>query len=230
MLKNYNLSKDWLQAMELEEFASAKNNGEKMPVKNKAKEGVSAAKTPEVITNSESRSIVDSITNIDDLKNALMNFDGCSLKFGAKNTVFGDGVRESEIMLIGEAPGATDDETGIPFCGESGILLGNMLKSIGLVREKNFYITNTMFWRPPANRAPTDEEIEICRPFVEKHIALIKPKLLILVGSTAVTSLLGKHLQISKIRQEYYNYTNKYLVYSKNTDGITTTALFHPAK
>jgi DNA polymerase len=158
------------------------------------------------------------------LRSAVMNFDGCALKATATNTVFGDGIETAKIMLIGEAPGATEDAQGIPFCGESGKLLDNMILSIGLSRTKNVYITNTIFWRPPGNRAPTDQEIEACRPFVEKHIALIKPELLILVGSTAVTSLIGKHLQISKIRQEYYQYTNKYL-----DKAIKTTAVFHPA-
>jgi uracil-DNA glycosylase family 4 len=158
------------------------------------------------------------------LRNKVMNFELCTLKHTATNTVFADGAIDAKIMIIGEAPGATEDAQGIPFCGESGKLLDNMLASIGLLRTKNFYITNTVFWRPPGNRRPTDEEIEICRPFVEEHIAIIDPELLILVGSTAVESLLGKHLQISKIRREYYQYTNKYL--GRN---ITTTALFHPA-
>ncbi|MES2215045.1 MAG: uracil-DNA glycosylase [Pseudomonadota bacterium] len=158
------------------------------------------------------------------LKNKVMSFDLCALKHTATNTVFGDGAIDASIMIIGEAPGATEDAEGIPFCGESGKLLDNMLASIGLSRKTNVYITNTAFWRPPGNRRPSDEEIEQCRPFVEEHIAIIDPKLLILVGSTAVESLLGKHLQISKIRQEHYHYTNKCL-----TRSITTTALFHPA-
>lgn len=172
----------------------------------------------------ESRILADSASDIDALRDAVMNFDGCRLKLTAKNTVFSDGKFGAEIMMIGEAPGASEDEQGIPFCGESGKLLDNIVKSIGLSRQENVYISNTIFWRPPANRRPTDEEIEICKPFIEKHIALAKPKLLILVGATAVSAMLGKHLQISKIRQEYYDYKNPYL---DNT--ITTTALFHPA-
>jgi DNA polymerase len=164
------------------------------------------------------------IGSLEDLRHRVLSFNGCSLKRGAKNTVFGQGVPNAPIMLIGEAPGATEDEEGVPFCGESGKLLDNMLATIGISRHKNAYITNTIFWRPPANRRPTEEEIEQCRPFVEEHIAIINPKLLILVGSTAVESLLGKQLQISKIRQEYYQYSNKYL-----SGNITTTAIFHPA-
>ena len=175
------------------------------------------------ISKNDARALADAATTIDQLKSSLLSFKGCELQKTATNTVFADGIPTSKIMFIGEAPGASEDSTGIPFCGESGKLLDNMISTIGLSRTKNIYITNTIFWRPPANRRPTPEEIEICRPFVEKHIALVQPELLILVGSTAVTSLLGD-LQISKIRQEYYQYQNQYL-----TKPITTTALFHPA-
>lgn len=159
-----------------------------------------------------------------ELKQRILEFNDCALKFTATNTVFADGNIDSKVMVIGEAPGATEDAEGIPFCGDSGKLLDNMLNSIGLSRKDNIYITNTVFWRPPGNRRPTDQEIALCKPFVEEHISIIQPKLLILVGSTAVESLLGKHLQISKIRQEYYQYSNKLLDHT-----ITTTALFHPA-
>jgi len=170
------------------------------------------------------RSLADKANNIEELKESLLNFKGCELEKFATNTVFGDGNLEAKIMLIGEAPGSTEDLKGIPFCGESGNLLDNMLHAIGISRKNNAYITNTVFWRPPANRQPTLEEVDICRPFVEKHIALISPKLIILVGSTAATSLLGKNSGITKIRQEYYFYTNKYL-----SAPIQTTAIFHPA-
>ncbi len=170
------------------------------------------------------RSLADKANNIAELKESLLNFNGCELKKLANNTVFGDGNPKAAIMLIGEAPGSNEDLKAIPFCGESGNLLDNMLLAIGVSRKDNAYITNTVFWRPPANRQPTLEEVDICRPFVEKHIALINPKLIILVGSTAATSLLGKNAGITKIRQEYYLYTNKYL-----TAPIQTTAMFHPA-
>lgn len=170
------------------------------------------------------RSLADKANNIAELKESLLNFNGCDLKKLATNTVFSDGNPAAKIMLIGEAPGSNEDLKGIPFCGESGNLLDNMLRAIGVSRKDNAYITNTVFWRPPANRPPTLEEVDICRPFVEKHIALINPKLIILVGSTAATSLLGKNAGITKIRQEYYFYTNKYLA-----APIQTTAMFHPA-
>jgi DNA polymerase len=170
------------------------------------------------------RKIADSAIDLADLRQKLLDFDGCNLKKFANKTVFSDGNPLAKILLLGEAPGANEDLQGIPFCGESGKLLDNMLATIDVSREKNAYITNTVFWRPPANRPPTEQEIEICRPFVEKHIALINPAIIILVGSTAATSLLGKHDGISKIRQNNYSYSNRYL-----KDPIYTTAIYHPA-
>lgn len=173
---------------------------------------------------STARRLADSATTIENLREIVMNFELCNLKKLAINTVFSDGNPNADYMFIGEAPGATEDKMGIPFCGESGKLLDNILASINVSRKTNAYITNTVFWRPPANRAPTQEEIDICRPFVEKHIALIKPKIIILVGSVAATGLLGKHAGITRIRQEYYSYSNQYL-----SAPITTTSIFHPA-
>jgi len=172
----------------------------------------------------EARALADKATSLDELRNYLENFNGCQLKEFATHTVFSDGVANAPILLLGEAPGATEDEQGIPFCGESGVMLDRMLESINISRKTNAYITNTVFWRPPANRRPTNTEVEICKPFVEKHIALIKPKLIILIGSTATTSLLGKKAAISEIRQNNYPYINKYL-----SIAIPTTAIFHPA-
>jgi DNA polymerase len=203
----------WYDVMEIDTVIDTKKRPEKHAVKTLSSENIS-----------ESRILANNASSLDELRKMLVDFNGCDLKKTATNTVFSDGVSSSKIMLIGEAPGASEDEQGIPFCGQSGMLLDNMVQTIGLSRKENIYISNTIFWRPPANRRPTEEEIEICRPFVEKHIALVKPKLLVLVGATALTSLLGDHLQISRIRQEYYQYTNQYL-----DTPITTTAIFHPA-
>ena len=172
----------------------------------------------------EARKLADSATTLEDLKQIVTSYNGCKLKEFASNIVFADGNPNSEIMLIGEAPGATEDKLGIPFCGESGKLLDSMLRSINVSRSTNCYITNTIFWRPPANRVPSAEEIELCKPFVEKHIALISPKLIVMVGNTAATSLLGPNIGITKIRQEYFSYSNQYL-----ETPILCTAIFHPA-
>ncbi len=170
-----------------------------------------------------SRDLANSCENLDSLYSAIQSFDICELKKLSTNTVIFDGNAKASIMLIGEAPGATEDEKGIPFCGQSGKLLDNILASIGLNRT-NTYITNTIFWRPPGNRRPTKEELDLCRPFVEKHIALIKPKLILMVGSTSVESLLRINQPITKIRRQYLNYNNQYL-----TDSIKAIAIFHPS-
>lgn len=187
------------------------------PIKVKEESGLTA-------NIAEARRLAESAKSLDELKTIVENFNGCALKNFATNTVFCDGQPNAEILLIGEAPGATEDKQGIPFCGESGKLLDKMLNTIGLDRARNIYITNTIFWRPPANRRPTPEEIKICSPFVEKHIQLLAPKLIILIGGTAATALLGKKESLTYIRENYYPYTNQYL-----KEPILTAALFHPA-
>ena len=170
------------------------------------------------------RELADRCNTLEELRDAIKNFDGCSIKKTATNTVFSDGNPQAKIMFIGEAPGAQEDIEGIPFCGQSGKLLDTMLKWIGLTRKENFYISNTIFWRPPGNRKPTPEETDICRPFVEKHIALINPKILVLVGSTATTSLLNNKTGITKLRGNYFEYSNVYL-----KSPIPVGVIFHPS-
>lgn len=160
---------------------------------------------------------------IAELKKVLLDFEGCQLKKTANQLVFSAGNEQAKIMLIGEAPGANEDLAGIPFCGESGKLLDLMIKAIGLDRS-NVYITNSIFWRPPGNRRPTPEEISICLPFVERHIALVKPKLIILVGSTAVNSVLNIKEAMSKIRGKFIKYLN-----DDYNLSIDTTAIYHPS-
>ncbi len=169
------------------------------------------------------RKIADGCGKLDELRSAVYNFTDLSIAKTATNTVFADGNPDAQIMLIGEAPGAEEDAQGIPFCGASGKLLDQMLSCIGLIRQDNFYISNTIFWRPPGNRRPTPEELAICLPYVEKHISLVKPKLIVLVGGTA-TSLLDSTLGITKMRGNFFEYNNQYL-----DKPIPTTAIFHPS-
>jgi DNA polymerase len=139
-------------------------------------------------------------------------------------------------MIIGEAPGEKEDLQGIPFCGKSGNLLDKMLLSIGIDRGKNAYITNILFWRPPGNRKPTPQEIAICRPIVEKHIAIFKPKVIILCGSTAVESVL-QQTGITKLVGKMEEYTNRYINYDlqgavttdSKSSGIAVFPMFHPS-
>ncbi len=170
------------------------------------------------------RELADAANSLDELKAAVENFDGCNLKKTAMNTVFAVGVPNSRLMLIGEAPGAEEDKSGVPFCGAAGELLDKMLAAIGYDRSKNCYISNSLFWRPPGNRQPTPEEVAVCLPFVEKHIALIKPAALFLLGGTAARGVLNTTQGITRIRGNKYDYTNQYL------DGAVIPAFpsFHP--
>ena len=169
------------------------------------------------------RQLADTCNSIEELEAVIRQFDGLEIKKGTINTVFADGNPKSDIMLIGEAPGANEDKYGIPFCGQSGKLLDNILLAINIDRSK-CYITNTIFWRPPANRRPTSEEIKICKPFVEKHVALVNPKIIILVGSTAVESLLDLKTPMTLLRKQSFKYKNQYL-----TKPIDTFVIFHPS-
>ena len=131
-----------------------------------------------------------------------MNIQNCDLKMSAKNVVFSDGNPKSKIMLIGEAPGANEDDEGLPFVGRAGRLLDKMLASINLNREK-VYISNIVNYRPPENRKPTDREIKRYLPFITKHIEIINPKILVLLGSTAMNAIIGNDIVISKMRGKW---------------------------
>jgi DNA polymerase len=171
----------------------------------------------------QAQDIVSKVKNLEELEKAVMDFNGCSLKKMATNTVFCDGDPKSDIMIIGEAPGNHEDLQGIPFCGEDGKLLTSMFSAIGQTRDK-LYITNTLFWRPPGNRRPTKDELAICKPFVEKHIELVAPKLIVLMGSTAMSGMLGVKDPISQVRGKFLDYQNEFL--QKPIKAIT---LFHPS-
>jgi len=182
----------------------------------------SAVAPVEAIANA--RKLADQCNDLAALRAAVENFDGCSIKRTANKTVFSDGNPAARIMLIGEAPGAQEDVQGIPFCGPSGALLDKMLASIGLSRAENAYITNTVFWRPPGNRQPNPEETAICRPFVEKHVALMNPALLILVGGTATKAVLGTETGITKLRGKFYAYKNDYM-----PAEVPVGVIYHPS-
>ena len=160
---------------------------------------------------------------VDELRAAVEAFTGCGLKQFASRTVFADGNPKARVMFIGEAPGADEDRQGLPFVGVSGKLLDRMIESVGLSRETNAYITNVIFWRPPGNRAPSDEEIATCLPFVTRHIELVDPAVLVLVGGLAAKTLLAKPLGITKLRGHWYEYETPGL-----PRPVPTMALFHP--
>ena len=138
------------------------------------------------------------------LKKIISNIRNCKLKQSAKNLVFRDGNINAKIMIIGEGPGAQEDIKGIPFVGKAGQLLDKMLLSIGLNREK-VYITNVVNYRPPENRKPTDDEIKRYYPYLKSHIEIINPKILLLMGSTALNAIIGNNYVISKARGKWTN-------------------------
>ena len=141
----------------------------------------------------------DKISGLGTLKKSIFNLKNCNLKKKAKNLVFSDGNPSSKVMIVGEGPGANEDIEGLPFVGRAGQLLDKMLQAINLDRTK-VYITNVVNYRPPENRKPTEEEILRYLPFLVKHIEIIKPKILVLLGSTALNSILGSEKVISKAR------------------------------
>ena len=163
----------------------------------------------------------DKTISLERLRKSINEIKNCSLKNNATNMVFSDGNPKSKIMLLGEAPGFNEDQESLPFVGRAGALLDKMLASINLDR-KNVYISNIINYRPPENRRPTDEEIKRYLPFVEKHIEIINPKILVLLGSTAMNALIGSEVVISKVRG---NWIEK--KFGKCKTSIIVT--FHPA-
>ena len=163
----------------------------------------------------------DKTESLELLKKTIFNIKNCSLKKQAKNIVFCDGNPKSKIMLIGEAPGANEDEEGLPFVGRAGMLLDKMLAAINLDRKK-VYISNIINYRPPENRRPTDVEIKRYLPFITKHIEIIDPKIIVLLGSTAMNALIGDETVISKMRGKWIE---------KKFGNCKTSVLitFHPA-
>ena len=142
------------------------------------------------------------LQKLEKLKNAIRLIKNCELKKNATNLVFGDGNINSKIMIIGEGPGAQEDAEGRPFVGRAGKLLDKMLSAIQLDRTK-VYISNVVNYRPPANRRPTEEEIERYLPYLINHIEIINPKILLLLGSTALNTLIGNEEVISRARGKW---------------------------
>ena len=144
----------------------------------------------------------DKAKKLEKLKKSISNIKNCELKKSATNIVFADGNPKAKIMLIGEGPGSNEDQEGIHFVGRAGALLDKMLASIDLNR-KNVYITNVVNYRPPENRRPTEKEIAKYLPYLKKHIEIINPKILVLLGSTALNALIGSEVVISKARGQW---------------------------
>ena len=155
------------------------------------------------------------------LEKEIDNIENCQLKDNGNKLVFSDGHLDSKIMIVGEAPGQREDEIGKPFMGEAGLLLNKMLKAIQLDRDET-YITNVVNFRPPNNRKPDPSEIHRYKYFLIEHISIIEPKILVLMGSTAMEALFGSKMKISKERGQW----KELIIKNKNYKTIIT---FHPA-
>ena len=163
----------------------------------------------------------DKAEKLEKLKKSIFDIKNCELKKSSTNIVFADGNPKAKIMLIGEGPGSNEDQEGLPFVGRAGALLDKMLASINLDR-KNVYITNVVNYRPPENRRPTEEEIAKYLPYLKKHIEIINPKILVLLGSTALNAIVGNEVVISKARGKWIEKQ-----FGKCKTSIIVT--FHPA-
>ncbi len=160
-------------------------------------------------------------SSLNNLKTKILNVNNCDLKKNAKQIVFSDGDFNSSVMIVGEGPGQKEDDLGKPFVGDAGQLLNKMLISINIKREK-IYITNVVNYRPPNNRKPESAEINRYSEFLREHISIIDPKILILMGSTAMEALFGSKIKISKERGVW-----KEVIINNST--YLTMITFHPA-
>jgi uracil-DNA glycosylase family 4 len=172
----------------------------------------------------DARLLAAGAKTLDELKAALEGFQGLSLKRTATQMVFADGNPQARVMIVGEAPGADEDRMGRPFVGVSGQLLDKMFAAVGLSRESNLYISNVINWRPPGNRSPSDAEIALSLPFIQRHIELVNPAVLIFSGGVAAKALLQTAQGITRLRGRWVEYTSDGL-----PKPIPALAMFHPA-
>lgn len=173
-------------------------------------------------------------TTLEELREEIANFEGISIKKTASNLVFADGNPKASVMMIGEAPETDEDRNGKPFMGANGQLLDNILTCIGLDRnaedpEKSVYLSNILNWRPPGNRTPTAAEIELSLPFIERHIQITNPKVLVLFGGVAAKSLLGSTQSISKLRRAQHEYSTINQELKSELTAIPCIATYHPS-
>lgn len=170
----------------------------------------------------QARALAEAAADLPALHQALAGFTGSPLREGARNCVFSDGHAGAHVLILGEAPGREEDREGRPFVGRAGQLLDRMFAPIGLSRretapEKSLYITNVLPWRPEQNRTPTDAEIALFLPFVARHIALARPRIIVTMGNTPCKALLGRS-GITRLHGEW-----------AEAMGCPVLPMFHPA-
>jgi DNA polymerase len=174
--------------------------------------------TPEI----SARALAQAASDLESLRSAMSEFEGCSLKRTATRLVFADGIPGSRIMFVGEAPGEGEDRIGRPFVGRAGQLLDRMLSAIGLDRQR-VYIANVVPWRPPGNRTPTLQETQVCLPFIERQIHLADPEYLVCLGASAARTILGVQGGIMRARGSWFTYSRP------TGREIRGLAMLHPA-
>lgn len=157
---------------------------------------------PDAGTIEAARALAAAAPDLETLERLLDGFDGCPLKLRATRLVFADGNPQAKVMLIGEAPGRDEDLQGKPFVGRSGQLLDRILKAIGLDRG-SVYIANTVPWRPPGNRIPSPAELAVCRPFLERQVELVAPKIVVALGGASAKHLFGTDTGILRLRGQW---------------------------
>lgn len=183
----------------------------------------------------EAVKLAKAANNLDDLRQAIADFDGIGLKKTASNMVFSDGNAKAKIMLIGDAPATDEDREGKPFAGVTGQLLDKILACIDIDRGSedelsSIYISNVLNWRPPGNRTPAPGEIEASLPFIERHIQLINPDILIFCGGAAAKALLGSGDGISKLRKKWHDYEPQTEELRGDSKPIKAIVTFHPSQ
>jgi uracil-DNA glycosylase len=189
--------------------------------RSRAPRHVAGTNSPEA-RESSALALSEAAPDLETLRAAMANFEGCALKRTATQLVFADGVPGSRVMLVGEAPGGDEDRIGRPFVGRAGQLLDRMLNSIGLDRQ-NVYIANVVPWRPPGNRTPTPQETQMCLPFLERQIELANPEYLVCLGGSAVRTLLGAEGGVMRARGSWFAYPRQ------SARQIPALAMLHPA-
>ncbi|MBM3549870.1 MAG: uracil-DNA glycosylase, partial [Alphaproteobacteria bacterium] len=178
---------------------------------------------PPALVAQDAKALAADCKTVAELEQAVRLYEGCGLKKTATNTVFADGNPQARLMLVGEAPGADEDRQGKPFVGLSGKLLDRMLAAIGYDRG-SAYITNILFWRPPGNRQPTPQEIQQCLPFVLRHVELVNPAVLVLLGGTSAKTMLNQTEGIMRLRGRWFEYK-----IDESLPVIPALATYHPA-